>query len=122
MARRSSSRRKFSAALALVCGLTLAVRVHTETLVVDPSGGTLGNACNAIIQKHTFSAPKDTKKLFTWLHLFLFDNLNEPVRYVLNIPYEQFCKYYEIPKQKRASRMLYSIRNVYGLYRLLFKK
>ncbi|MBN1492835.1 MAG: nucleotidyltransferase family protein [Candidatus Omnitrophica bacterium] len=83
------------------------------------------NCLDAMIKKNTFEIQNNTKQLFATLHLFLFDSWNEPLFYMLNIPYVQFCKYYGLLPGQKYSRFLYSLRYFYygiGLIQLGVQK
>jgi hypothetical protein len=59
------------------------------------------------------------KFLFAVFHCLLFDSWIEPIAYTLFIPYEQFCKYYNLLPRTLSSRIRYEIRHFYGIYRIL---
>jgi len=46
-------------------------------------------------------------------HFLLYDNFWEPVKYILNIPQEQFAKFYELPPYAKKTNLLYRIRYLY---------
>ena len=69
-------------------------------------------ALNGVINKITFSAVDNVKSTFAYLHVLLFDSWSEPLMYMLNIPYPQFCKFYNLSSQRRVSRFLYTARLV----------
>lgn len=54
------------------------------------------------------------------MHFLLYDTVREPVRCILQIPYEQFTKFYRFKPHSRRSQVFYHIRYLYFLYYLLF--
>lgn len=72
------------------------------------------------IARHTFSTgsgfnPEKENRNSAYLksHFLLYDNLWEPVRYILNIPQEQFAKFYGLPPYAEKTNLLYRIRYLY---------
>jgi len=74
------------------------------------------------ILKETFSANqklRNANNLFLKCHFLVFDNLWEPVKYILWIPQEQFTKFYRLKPYTRKTCWLYRLRYIYFLYELL---
>jgi hypothetical protein len=67
------------------------------------------------ILKHTFQIPDTPKKNYLCAHFLLYDNLYEPIYYLINIPYEQFCRFYNLKPYIRSSDILYRLRLIYTL-------
>lgn len=66
------------------------------------------------IGNNSFTADRvGPKELYARSHFLLYDNLWEPVSYVLNIPLEQFAKYYGIEPYARRTGFLYKMRFFY---------
>lgn len=67
------------------------------------------------IQDNTFAVPMDKsmKKSYLKLHLLLYDNFFEPALYIMNIPREQFFKFYNLQPYDRVSGYLYKWRLAY---------
>lgn len=63
--------------------------------------------------RHTFEVNPSLKKLYLKAHLLLYDNILEPIFYLINIPYEQFCKFYDLKPYTKKSYLLYSLRLLY---------
>jgi len=80
------------------------------------------------IEKNTFPLKTKTlpqiKSLYLKSHFLLYDSLREPVSYVLNIPKEQFAKYYRLRPYTKKTAFLYRNRLFYMLFKSvsLFKK
>jgi hypothetical protein len=59
----------------------------------------------------------------SWLylkqHFLLYDSYSEPVRFILDMPIEQFAKFYRFPVYSHRARMLYIFRYLYFLKSIL---
>jgi hypothetical protein len=79
------------------------------------------NKIENLIHDYTFSPLLLTKKRNIYLkaHFLLYDTWREPFWYILNVPYEQFCKFYKLPSYTNKSIFLYSIRILYFTFSLL---
>jgi hypothetical protein len=74
------------------------------------------------IEKNTF-AYKNTyiaKRLYLKSHFLLYDNLRKPIAYILNIPKEQFAKFYQLNPYDRRTDFIYRNRLIYIPLRTLF--
>ncbi|MFZ2384687.1 MAG: nucleotidyltransferase family protein [Candidatus Omnitrophota bacterium] len=73
------------------------------------------------IDRHSRRAPAadGEKNGYLFSQFLLYDGLFEPVRYIINIPQEQFCNYYGLRPYTKKSRLLYRIRFLFILYRLI---
>jgi len=68
------------------------------------------------ILNNTFiSEPRlnSNKVLYLKTHFLIYDNMWEPVRCVLDVPREQFAKFYRMDPYKRKTQLLYKIRYCY---------
>lgn len=65
------------------------------------------------ILKDTFSCQSDLNSLYLKAHLILYDNFKEPVRSILNIPQEQFAKFFKLSPYSFKTNMLYHFRWFY---------
>lgn len=54
-------------------------------------------------------------------HFLLYDSFIEPILYILNIPLEQFAKYYGLRPYEKKTRVFYKFRFFYSLWRFLTK-
>lgn len=63
------------------------------------------------IRKNTFSLKSEG--LYLKSHFLLYDNIWEPVEYILHIPQEQFSRYYQLPQYSRKTVILYRLRFFY---------
>jgi hypothetical protein len=73
------------------------------------------------IEKNTF-LPKQTsrnKNLYLKAHFLLYDNLWEPLDYILNIPQEQFAKFYALTPYTKRTEFLYKNRLFYILFKVI---
>jgi len=73
----------------------------------------------SFIKRNVFSdrLNKKAKLLYLKSHFLLYDNFFEPVSYILNIPLEQFAKFYNLDAYDKKTKFLYKHRLVYILYR-----
>ncbi len=71
------------------------------------------------ISKNTFALSQNahTKNLYLKAHFLLYDNLWEPVDYILNIPQEQFCRFYGLSPYTKRTEFLYRYRLFYIFYK-----
>lgn len=63
--------------------------------------------------KHTFLTGGSVKTNYLKAHFLLYDSVWEAVLYLINIPHEQFCKYYNFTPYSARSVLLYNLRLVY---------
>lgn len=70
------------------------------------------------IERGTFSMQKN---LYLKCHFLLYDSLWEPIGYVLNIPREQFAKFYELRPYEKKTGFFYRARLLYIPLRALFE-
>jgi hypothetical protein len=63
--------------------------------------------------KYTFLNTASLKSNFLKAHFLLYDSLIEAVSYLINIPHEQFCKYYHFAPYAAKSMLLYRVRLIY---------
>ncbi len=73
----------------------------------------------SFIKRNIFSGSleKRNKSLYLRMHFLLYDNFIEPVLYVMNIPREQFAKFYGLDPNSENTKSLYRKRIAYILYR-----
>jgi len=64
------------------------------------------------VLKNTFSPGigSNGKALYLKSHFLLYDSFIEPAGYIVNIPLEQFAKYYSLPAQAKRTRVLHRFR------------
>jgi hypothetical protein len=62
------------------------------------------------IIKDTFSRNSDLNSLYLKAHFLLYDSFREPVKSILNIPQEQFAKFYKLPAYTFKTNILYHFR------------
>ncbi|MBL7196808.1 MAG: nucleotidyltransferase family protein [Candidatus Omnitrophica bacterium] len=73
-----------------------------------------------IIRKYSYSPPvSNLPYVYTMSHFLLYDNIIYPIKYILNIPQEQFAKFYSLPIYSPRTERLYKIRFLYIIYRLI---
>ena len=72
--------------------------------------------------KRTFQIEPALKKDYLSAHFLLYDNLCEPALYIINIPYEQFCKFYGLKPYTHKASLIYKLRLIYMLISLFIKK
>lgn len=74
-----------------------------------------------LIEKDTFSSTsyQRLKGLYLKVHLLLYDSLWEPIEYILNIPQEQFAKFYSLDPYSKSTDLFYRSRLFYILLRTL---
>ncbi len=82
------------------------------------------------IRRHTFAVlrikskgeGKEPNRLFLKSHFLLYDNFLEPVEYIINIPLEQFAKYYGFSTYAERTRFIYRNRLLYMPLRFIFRR
>ena len=75
------------------------------------------------ILKSTFKiqpSVKALKKDYLKAHLLLYDSPWEPLWYLVNIPYEQFCKFYNLKPYIKKTNLLYKMRLLYMPVKQIF--
>ena len=72
--------------------------------------------------KHTFETQPSIKKNYLKAHFLLYDNVFEPIFYLINIPYEQFCKFYYLKPYTKKTDLLYRLRIPYIAMSLFSKR
>lgn len=67
------------------------------------------------IEKNTFLLNQSAqgKNLYLKAHFLLYDNFWEPISYILNIPLEQFAKFYGLNSYAKRTKFLYQWRFLY---------
>ena len=68
------------------------------------------------IEKNSFPVKDEVisnKNLYLKSHFLLYDSLWEPIEYILNIPKEQFAKYYGLKSYTKKTNVLYNLRFIY---------
>jgi len=69
------------------------------------------------VKKNTFRS--EEKNLFLKSHFLLYDDFWEPVEYIINIPQEQFAKYYRLRPYERRTSLYYRWRFLYIPFKAL---
>lgn len=69
--------------------------------------------------KNTFSINKNSQNLYLKTFFLLHDTIHEPVVYILNIPIEQFAKFYDLEPYSKKTFFLYHFRVFYILFRII---
>jgi hypothetical protein len=74
------------------------------------------------IEKNTFLVDKkmQSNSLYLKSHFLLYDSLWEPIEYILNIPQEQFAKFYGLKSYDKKTDFLYKNRLFYIPYKAVF--
>jgi len=72
-------------------------------------------AIRNFIQKNTFlqNQHANNKRLYLKAHFLLYDNIWEPIDYILNIPQEQFAKFYGLDTYSKKTEFFYRYRLFY---------
>jgi hypothetical protein len=71
-------------------------------------------AIEKFILKNTFSLPADSDKTFFLKnHFLVYDDFREPVGMIINMPQEQFAKFYGLAPYGRKALVLYRFRFLY---------
>ncbi|MDP8216454.1 MAG: nucleotidyltransferase family protein [Candidatus Kaelpia imicola] len=63
----------------------------------------------------------DIKRDYLKTHFLIYDKIREPICYIINIPYEQFCKFYNLKLYREKTNLLYRMRLIFIPFNL-FKK
>ena len=66
-----------------------------------------------------FSNVNSLKKIYLGSHFLLYDSLMEPVEYILNIPKEQFAKFYNLKPYDKQTQFYYNNRLLYMPFKLI---
>lgn len=74
---------------------------------------------NKFIERNSFlpREKRDNQKLYLKIHFLLYDNILEPIRYVLNVPKEQFTKFYGLQTYSKRTYWIYKFRVFYIIFR-----
>jgi hypothetical protein len=65
---------------------------------------------------------KERKYLYLKSHFLLYDNFWEPLEYIINIPLEQFSKFYSLRKNAASTNALYRFRLIYMPYKYILTR
>ncbi|MBU1922950.1 MAG: nucleotidyltransferase family protein [Candidatus Omnitrophica bacterium] len=79
-------------------------------------------AIQSFIEENTFLRANNSlknKNLYLKSHFLLYDNLWEPVDYILNIPQEQFAKFYGMGSYEKRTEFLYRNRLFYIPFKMI---
>ncbi len=76
---------------------------------------------SSFIKKNVFidSSARKANELYLKSHFLLYDDFFEPIKYILNIPQEQFAKFYKLKPYSKETVFLYNNRILYILFRLV---
>lgn len=66
----------------------------------------------------SFSLSQKVRNNYLKSHFLLYDSFIEPVRYIMDIPLEQFAKYYGLNTYSKKTRFLYKNRFFYMLFKI----
>jgi len=69
-------------------------------------------AIHKLIFKNTFSFA-DINKTYLMAHFLLYDSIWEPINYIINIPQEQFAKFYGFTPYSEKASLLHRMRLLY---------
>jgi len=77
-----------------------------------------------LIEKHalSFHSPSENKKLFFKTWFILFDDFLETIINLVDIPLEQFAKYYDLEPYKAKTKFFYQVKFFYIPFRFLCEK
>lgn len=72
-----------------------------------------------IIKKYTYLTYQEfnLKYLYLLCHLLLYDSFREPLKYIFNIPEEQFARFYQLPLYEYKTKIAYRWRAFYIPFR-----
>jgi len=73
------------------------------------------------IRKHIYSPQNITHfpHIYILCHFLLYDAITYPITYILNIPQEQFARFYQLPFYTPKTKRLYKLRYLYIPYKLI---
>lgn len=63
-----------------------------------------------LILQYTFKLDQPLKTIFLAAHFLIYDSILEPILYLFHIPYEQFCKFYNLEPYTRKTDLIYRFR------------
>lgn len=72
------------------------------------------------IEKNTFLPKRNIKNIYLQAHFLLYDNLWEPIDYILCIPQEQFAMFYNLKPYDRKTSFFYHNRLLYITFKKVF--
>ncbi|MBU1366461.1 MAG: nucleotidyltransferase family protein [Candidatus Omnitrophica bacterium] len=80
-------------------------------------------AIQRFIEKNTFLTDKNSqgRNLYLRSHFLLYDSFWQPIDYILNIPKEQFAKYYGLAAYSKKTDFFYKNRLFYIPFKAIFK-
>lgn len=78
-----------------------------------------GRLVRYFIEKKVFWPAENLKKHYLTSHFLLYDNMWEPIKYILNIPPEQFAKYYGLEPYVKKTVFFYHLRWLYIPFEVL---
>lgn len=75
-----------------------------------------------IIKKYTYLTYQEfnLKYLYLLCHLLLYDSFREPLKYIFNIPEEQFARFYQLPLYASKTKIAYRWRAFYIPFRTTY--
>jgi len=73
-----------------------------------------------VVNKYAYASFSEEELYPSYLlcHLLLYDTIGYPIRYLINIPQEQFAKFYRLPLYNTQTTHLYRLRYIYIPYKL----
>jgi len=76
---------------------------------------------NGLIDENTFSPSGAylSKDIYLKSHFLLYDDIRDAIAYIVNIPREQFAKFYGLKPYDKKTSFLYSIRLLYMAFKFL---
>jgi hypothetical protein len=79
------------------------------------------NLIRNFIEHNTFldNQPNKAKNLYLKAHFLLYDSFWEPIEYILNIPKEQFAKFYGLKQYDKKTDFFYKFRIVFISLRVI---
>jgi hypothetical protein len=93
--------------------------IHMPNLNVLCSSHLKRKLISFFIKKNVFidASARKANELYLKSHFLLYDDFFEPIKYILNIPQEQFAKFYKLKPYSKRTVFLYNFRILYILYR-----
>ena len=80
-------------------------------------------AISKLIASYGLRNPADFNITYLYVicHILIYDNIFYPLYYILNIPEEQFAKFYSLPLYSESTRRRYKLRSLYIPFKLAQK-
>lgn len=90
---------------------------HIKRLAINPIKAKL---IKKLTTKYSYCPPAESSLPYVYAlcHLLFYDNILYPIKYILNIPQEQFATFFGLPIYAKKTKLLYRFRFFFMPYKL----